>query len=468
VRFVSIARHVPMKGLDLALRAFAEVRRRHPAARYDLVGDGPETGRLRALAAALDIGDAVTFHGRLDNHAAQQVLASGDIAVLPCRRDAQGAADGLPVFLMEAGALAVPAVTTAVSGIGELVEDGRGGLVVPSDDLDALVAALTRLAGDAALRRRLGEGLQARVRHEFDRRLQVQRLHARWAELVDRGDHRHGVNGTPASRAPLSVVVVARDEADVIERCVQGASWADEVLVAVDGTTTDDTAQRARDAGAAVHTIEWRGFSATKNDAAKLARHDWILSLDADEAVSRRLRHSIEQVLRAGPDPHDGFAIERRSDFLGMLLPNDTRAATRRSAIRLYHRAHGGWDERMAVHEVVRTAGRTHPLPGIVVQWRDFDLDELLGRFNRYATIEARQMATEGQRAYAVDVALRPLVRFGWHYVARREALLGGRGLVHSGLKAASEYMRWAKLWELQRHPDGDACGNLQRALRDS
>jgi hypothetical protein len=120
----------------------------------------------------------------------------------------------------------------------------------------------------------------------------------------------------------------------------------------------------------------------------------------------------------------------------------------------------------MEVHEVVRVTGRTHSLTGIIVQWRDFDLDELLGRFNRYATVEARQMARQRRRARPVDVLLRPLLRFGWHYIARGEFRLGSQGVVHSGLKAAGEYMRWAKLWELQQPSHATRRDGLERAVR--
>jgi len=462
VRVISVARHVPMKGIDLALRAFAKLAQIHPSARYDLVGDGPETRRLRALVAALGIRGAVTFHGRLPNDAAQRLLARSDIAVLPCRRESSGAEDGLPVFLMEAGGHGVPVVTTAISGIPELVEHDRGGLIVPQDDVDALADALSRLMRSAALRARMGACLRARVQDEFDRARQVDRQHRHWSQLTGDapadGDRR-------GPRQPLSVVIVGRDEADVIARCVHHARWADEVLVAVDSRTTDDTAQQARAAGARTCEVEWRGFSATKNDAAKLARHDWILSLDADEAVSDRLRQGIEAVLGDSPDPRDGYALERRSDFLGALLPNDTRASTRRASVRLFHRAHCAWDESTDVHEQATVQGRTHQLPGILVQWRDFTIDELLRRFNRYATLESEQLARQGRRVRPIEVVLRPVARFGWHYVARGEFRLGARGLLHSALKATAEYMRCAKLWELQ-HQNDAARDGFDRAVK--
>jgi glycosyltransferase involved in cell wall biosynthesis len=81
---------------------------------------------------------------------------------------ANGDRDGIPNVLVEAMACALPVVTTPVSGIPELVRDGENGLLVPPDDPDALAAAILRLRGDAALRRRLGEAARATVRERFD------------------------------------------------------------------------------------------------------------------------------------------------------------------------------------------------------------------------------------------------------------------------------------------------------------
>jgi hypothetical protein len=92
-----------------------------------------------------------------------------------------------------------------------------------------------------------------------------------------------------------------------------------------------------------------------------------------------------------------------------------------------------------------------HVLDGALLHWNDLSVDELAALFNRYATDEARELDRLGVRARPADVALRPVARFLWLYVRRGELRLGMRGLVHAGLKAVSEFLRYAKLWELQR-----------------
>jgi glycosyltransferase involved in cell wall biosynthesis len=250
----------------------------------------------------------------------------------------------------------------------------------------------------------------------------------------------------------ITVVVCTLDEEAVIERCLTPVRWANELLV-IDSGSTDATRERAEALGATVHHQDWLGFSAQKNRGAALARNDWILSLDADEVVSAELAASIREVASGPMDPRDGYAVDRRGDFLGALLPNGARKRKRDRFVRLYNRRHSEWDTSAPVHEEVRCPGRRHQLAGVLLHWNGYSLDELVALFNRYATIEAKALSAGGKRSSAVAALYRPLLRFGWHYVVRGEMRLGARGLLHSGLKATSEYMRYAKLWELQNAP---------------
>lgn len=245
----------------------------------------------------------------------------------------------------------------------------------------------------------------------------------------------------------MSVVVCTRNEEDVIGRCLGSVAWADELLV-VDSGSTDRTRERAERAGARWIEQPWLGFSAQKNVAAGLATNDWVFSLDADEVVTSTLARSLEAALSGPVELADGFAVDRRGDFFGVLLPNGARRSKRNSLVRLYNRSRSQWDESMAVHEVVRCPGQVHLLHGVLIHWNDFTVDELFSLFNRYATTEAQDLHERGLRGSALAVVIRPLLRFGWHYLVRGEYRLGGRGLVHSAIKASSDLMRYAKLWE--------------------
>ena len=248
---------------------------------------------------------------------------------------------------------------------------------------------------------------------------------------------------------PLSAVIMTQNEEAFIARCIGSVSWADEVLV-IDSGSTDRTREIAASLGANVYQQPWLGFSGQRNRGAELARHDWIFFLDADEVVTKELARSVKTVMRGTPDARDGYAIDRRGDFLGALLPNEARPSKRRTFIRLYNRRYSAYDPEMPVHEEVRFPGKSVPLEGVLLHWNGLSMDEFVPLFNRYATLEAQTLHDNGKKATALDIFARPVLRFFWSYLARGGWRLGTRGLMHAMLKAVSDYLRYAKLWELQ------------------
>ena len=250
---------------------------------------------------------------------------------------------------------------------------------------------------------------------------------------------------------PLSVVIMTRDEAVAIGRCVAAvADWAAEVVV-LDSGSTDGTRDLAAAAGARVFEQPWLGFSAQRNAAVGLARHDWVLCLDADEVVDAELAAAIRAAMAAGPDPRDGFALDRRDEFFGRVFPSMRNRARRRACIRLFHRGHGRWRPDQLIHEEVLVPGRSIRLPGRLLHWRNFTLGEQLGRFLTNAPLEVAQLQARGRRAGPLPLLARPLLRFGWCYLACGGWRLGMAGLVQAMMMAHAEFLRWASLWEAQQ-----------------
>ncbi len=161
-------------------RLLVEVARRLAAVRDDflifLVGAGPRQSSIRRSIARYGLEDRVIMTGvRRD---IPRVLGQSDIFVLQSRWE------GLPVSILEAMASGLPVVATEVGGIAELVADGRTGLLVPSGDVTALTAALTRLLDDPDLRRRMGEAGQRRFREHFEQEIMIDRMDRLYRRLV--------------------------------------------------------------------------------------------------------------------------------------------------------------------------------------------------------------------------------------------------------------------------------------------
>lgn len=165
---LAVARLVPKKGLPTLLRALAVLRERGVRARVEIVGGGPQQDELRALAEELALGDAVRLAGPQPRPEVDAALGRAQVFALPCRREDDGDEDNLPLAILEAMQLGIPVVTTPIAGIPEAVIDGRSGLLVAPDDVDALADALQRVLGDAALRDQLAAGAREVIAERFD------------------------------------------------------------------------------------------------------------------------------------------------------------------------------------------------------------------------------------------------------------------------------------------------------------
>ena len=172
---VGLGRLVPIKGFDLLVRALPAVAEQVPSARVLLVGDGAERQRLEAVAASLDVTRQLRLAGETLDVAAY--LAAADVVAVPSRNEGMGR------VIVEAMALGLPVVATAVGGIPDVVTDGECGRLIAPEDVDALSAALIELGRDPALRRKLGEAAMQRA-EAFSTSVAREKLLAVYASLA--------------------------------------------------------------------------------------------------------------------------------------------------------------------------------------------------------------------------------------------------------------------------------------------
>jgi glycosyltransferase involved in cell wall biosynthesis len=163
------------------LRAFAQLRATIPAARLLLVGDGDMDGALRAEVRRLQLDASVIMPGRVPHAEVQRYYAVCDVLVY-ARRSGRATELVTPLRPLEAMAMGKPVVASDVGGLRELIRHAETGLLVRSDDPDALATVLTQVATDAALRRRLGATARRFATEERD----WSRLASVYAAIYDR------------------------------------------------------------------------------------------------------------------------------------------------------------------------------------------------------------------------------------------------------------------------------------------
>ena len=176
IHLLTVCRLVEKKGVDTLLRALAELAQSGKDWRLTIAGDGPESDKLKALAGELKITERCDFLGAVSNDLVRELLRHADYFVLPCRTDADGDRDGIPVVLMEAMACGVPVVSGDLPAIRELIVHGESGMLVDGTKPKDVARALQELERDPALQERIAIGGRKRVETEFSLEENVTRL----------------------------------------------------------------------------------------------------------------------------------------------------------------------------------------------------------------------------------------------------------------------------------------------------
>jgi glycosyltransferase involved in cell wall biosynthesis len=251
----------------------------------------------------------------------------------------------------------------------------------------------------------------------------------------------------------LSVCIITFNEESNIVRTLDSVKAMSDEIVIVDCGSTDRTVALAESYGARVFAEPWKGFAPQKNSCLAKATCDWVLSLDADEEVSPELARSIADV-KAAVESHafDGYEVARRNLYLKRWLKRAGYYPDRK--LRLVRRGMGQFTLR-AVHEDMITAGRVGRLSGDLIHHAYPTLESFIEHSNRYSSLAAEMVVAEGRPAFsALNIFVRPVVRFVYNYFFRFGFLDGREGLLVLLTHAAYVSWKYAKAWDLARRAE--------------
>lgn len=231
---------------------------------------------------------------------------------------------------------------------------------------------------------------------------------------------------TGMTRLPLSAVLITKNEAGDIERCLRSLPFAGEIVV-LDSGSSDGTQALARSLGATVIETDWPGFGQQKNRAIDAASHDWVFSIDADEWCDETLVRSIREVMAqvaAGQAVPAGFRCKRLNLFAGQEMRHGDWG--RDKPLRLFRRSAGRFSE-VVVHESVQVNGEVGELQGLL--WHDSmaNYAEASRKYALYAGLAAKEIGRQGKGGF-LSALVHGLFAFLRGYVIRSGWLdrLGG------------------------------------------
>lgn len=240
----------------------------------------------------------------------------------------------------------------------------------------------------------------------------------------------------------LSVIVIAKDEAAVIRRCLESVAWADEIIV-LDSGSTDGTVEICQACMARVEaTADWPGFGVQKNRVLALATGDWVLSIDADEWATEALRAEIQAAM-ATPGAYGAFRMPRLSSYCGRFMRHSGWWPGH--VTRLFRRGQARFSDDL-VHErlIVESAIGTLRAPLMHESYRN--LEQVLAKVNAYSSAGAAMARQRGRKASLGGAVLRGLWTFFRTYFLRAGFLDGREGLMVAISNAETSYYRQVKL----------------------
>jgi len=247
---------------------------------------------------------------------------------------------------------------------------------------------------------------------------------------------------------PLSAVIITRNEARNIGRCLKALEGVCEELVVVDAESTDDTRGIAERHGARVVVRAWTDYSDQKNHANGLATHPYVLSLDADEELSPALRASILAAKQEGF--RGAYSMHRLTNYCGTWVRHggwypDTK-------VRLFDRRTTHWAG-AHVHETLELAPGTTVtfLEGDLLHYSYPSIPDHLERIERYSDLHARKLLASGKKAGPVKLWGSPIAKFLQGYVLQLGFLDGRAGWDIARLSARAVHLKYAKLNALRR-----------------
>jgi glycosyltransferase involved in cell wall biosynthesis len=252
----------------------------------------------------------------------------------------------------------------------------------------------------------------------------------------------------------ISAVVITYNEENNIRRCLESlAGTADEIVV-VDSYSSDATGEICKEKGVNFLQHPFEGHIEQKNYALSCATSDYVLSLDADEALSETLMQSIRAAKKNWQ--MDGYWVNRRTNYCGKWIQHCGWYPDRK--IRMWDRRKGHWGGvNPHDHVVMAKNSRMHHLRGDLLHFSYPTIRDHISQINSFSDIAARAAFERGQRSnLALDICLNPFLTFFKKYLLKLGALDGYEGFVISISTAYGKFLKYIKLRELekQKHTD--------------
>lgn len=246
---------------------------------------------------------------------------------------------------------------------------------------------------------------------------------------------------------PISAVIITLNEAKNIERCLWSLKNVADEIVVLDAFSTDKTEEICKAHGVKFIQRKWTNFSDSKNFANQEAQHDWILSLDADEALSEALQ---KEIIAEKEKLQGVYAFNRLTNYCGKWIYHCGWFPDWK--VRLFNRKEANWEGEF-VHEklVFKSEIKIKKFKSKLFHYSYYQISEHWQRINRYTDLEAQNLFNRNKKANFFTLVFSPLVKFIKIYFFQKGFLDGYFGLIICVLTAYGRFLRYAKLYQIHQ-----------------
>ncbi len=247
----------------------------------------------------------------------------------------------------------------------------------------------------------------------------------------------------------ISVVIITKNEAHIIANTLQSLKAVTDDMVIVDSGSTDDTVKIAKQFNAAVIETGWTGYGMTKNKGNAAAKNDWILSLDADEAVDSALKESLGKLNMENENVV--YRLNRKNFFCGKHIRFGEWGTNK--IIRVFNRNKTKWNTDL-VHEQLVLADEViiKPLKGSLLHYTAYNQKSYEAKTIEYARLSAKKYFAKGEKAGVLKKYFSPVFSFVQNYIFRLGFLDGPEGFIIAKNTARYTFLKYSYLKEMNKN----------------
>jgi len=245
----------------------------------------------------------------------------------------------------------------------------------------------------------------------------------------------------------ISLIVITFNEQKNIGRCLESAKDVVDEIIVVDSFSTDKTKAICERYGASFYQVKWKGYSETKNYANSLAKYDWVLSLDADEALSQELKQSL--LKQKENLANDAYIFSRKVNYCGQWINHCGWYPDKK--VRLWKKEKALWQGDIHEELILEEGIKPKFIKGDILHYTYYSVSEHVLQANKFTDIAAKEKFEQGKTVSLFKLFLSPVVRFVTSYFIRLGFLDGFYGFVISVITANTTFLKYTKLRQLIR-----------------